>query len=125
MRKCKRKDIPIVITNIPDYESSGIYALVDDNGKMYIGSSINIKRRLSSHRFHLSAVKRGWGSGFVNKKMMVAIQQGKIFNAKILEKVSDISLLWDREKYYIEKMGGIQNLYNECCIPRKFMAKRK
>ncbi len=120
----KRKNIPVVVTEIPDYDSCGIYALVDEKGKRYVGSSIHVKTRIIFHKTHLSFVKRGWGSGHVNKKMADAVKQGVVLKAELLEKVADESLLWKREQYYINKFGGLENTYNEVMIPRKNYGKK-
>lgn len=42
------------INNMPDYDGIGVYALIAENGKRYIGSSKNVKRRVKEHN---SAIK--------------------------------------------------------------------
>lgn len=42
------------INNIPDYDGIGVYALIAENGKRYIGSSKNVKGRVKAHN---SAIK--------------------------------------------------------------------
>lgn len=62
------------ITNIPEYDGIGVYALINNQtGKMYIGSSQNIQQRIIQHKSSPpSAVKED-------------IQQGNTFSVKILE----------------------------------------
>lgn len=37
------------IKNIPDYDGIGVYALIAENGQRYIGSAVNIQRRVKQH----------------------------------------------------------------------------
>ena len=64
------------ITNIPEYDGIGVYVLINNQtGKMYIGSSQNIRRRIIQHKSSPPfAVKED-------------IQQGNTFSVKILEKI--------------------------------------
>lgn len=93
---------------IPEYDGMGIYAIIDENDKMYIGSSKNIKSRLSQHR---NALAGGYG----NKKLLEALEKGLTFRCEILEKVPfghDTYHLREREKYYSEKYDSFQSGYN-------------
>ena len=75
------------ITNIPDYEGIGVYALVNNrNGKMYIGSSQNIRQRIIHHKYSPpSTVKED-------------IYQGDTFSAKNTGKIT----LWLQSIRYVQ-----------------------
>ena len=82
------------ITNIPDYDGIGVYAIINNrNGKMYIGSSKNIHQRIIQQELSpASALKED-------------IQRGDTFSVKILEKLPFGCNQFDmfgREKYYID-----------------------
>lgn len=92
------------ITNIPDYEGIGVYALINNqNGKMYIGSSQNIRQRIMQHKSSPpSGVKE-------------AIQQGDTFSVKILEKLPygcNQFDIFNRESYYIQYYDALNKGYN-------------
>lgn len=78
---------------------SGIYAITHVvNGKQYIGSAVNIERRWKDHRRHLdkgvhhsSHLQRAW-----NKYGADA------FAFSVLEYVSDITRLIEREQHYMD-----------------------
>ena len=92
-------------------KAAGIYKLTcDNNGKIYIGKSINIRKRLESHKnckkhistgyyFRNAVVKHGWES----------------FTVEILEifenfdKFKDNQALLDREAYYIKLFNSTEN----------------
>lgn len=58
-----RKKLDKNILKVPDVEKIGIYAIRNtENGKMYIGSTTNIKRRCMTHRNNLI-------NGFINHKI--------------------------------------------------------
>lgn len=63
------------IQNIPEYDGIGIYALIAENGKMYIGSSKHIKSRI---KFHNSTIK--------NKQSCSAALVGHTFTCQILKR---------------------------------------
>lgn len=63
----------------PNYSGMGVYALVDESGKMYIGSSIDCKRRFHEHEKNLE-------NGIETKSMQDAYNQGITFHGEILEK---------------------------------------
>ncbi len=97
-----------VISNIPDYEGVGIYAVVDENGIMYIGSSVNVKRRLLWHSKNIPLNRS-------STKLWKAYQEGHKFKAEIIEKlgygISKLYLL-QREEYYIKKFETVAKGYN-------------
>lgn len=80
---------------------SGIYAIRNTyNGKMYIGSSINIKKRLISHKCNL---RKGLHA---NKRLQRSYSKygESSFEFCIIENVSDINNLLKREQEWIDKL---------------------
>lgn len=69
-----------ILHDIPDYDGIGVYALIDNTGNMYIGSSKHINQRLRQHN---QAIR----SGTENKKILQAIEDGKTFHCSIIEKL--------------------------------------
>jgi len=86
----------------------GIYALVnDDSGKMYIGSSKNLRARKSSH---LNSIK---GKKHSNPGIREDVHNS--FSFKILHELpADISVdaLRSEEQDYINRLGASHELYN-------------
>ena len=93
------------ITNIPDYEGIGVYALINDrNGKMYIGSSQNIHQRIIQQRNSPPSA------------MIEDIQNGDTFSVKILEKLSYGCNQFDmfgREAFFIQYHDTLNKGYNK------------
>lgn len=92
----------------PDYSGMGIYALVDENGKMYVGSSKNIKLRFYQH-------EKAMQNGHANSILQDAYNKGAVFHGVILEKIDygeNAYYLLEREAAYIEKLDTINNGYN-------------
>lgn len=107
-----------VLMDIPQYDGIGIYALIDDAGKMYIGSSINVKRRLAEH-------SKGLANGKEHKSLVDAVEQGRQFRCEILEKIPygcNTYHLREREHFYITKYDTVKSGYNTafptCAIPQ-------
>lgn len=82
----------------------GVYKITSPSGKIYIGSSINIERRL------------------LNYKYLQCQQQPKLFNSlkkhgpdnhlfEIIEEC-DVKKLINREKYWVENFNSIKNGLN-------------
>ena len=105
----KRKVIGTFIDYVFDYDGMGVYALVGkSDGKMYIGSSINIEKRLHEHEYFLS-VHKG------TKKLQAAVDSGERFVAIILEKVpygNNRFYIFEKEAEYIAAYDTIKNGYN-------------
>ena len=91
------------IRNIPEYHGAGVYALVDEKGNMYIGSSKDCRSRILSH-------KRGDGGNF---KIREYVSSGGFFTAEILEQLPEASdkELEEAERQHIQKAGELA-LYN-------------
>lgn len=86
----------------------GIYAIINSNtGKMYIGSSINIKNRLYDHKHNLELC--------VHPNRYLQNTYNKhgehSFYTEILEYVDDREILLEREQYYLDKYRVYENDY--------------
>lgn len=94
---------------------SGIYCIKNNiNGKVYIGSSVNIKCRWSAHKsflrknkHHSAALQRAW-----NKYGADA------FDFSIIEVVDDHEKIFERETFYVEqyKSANGKDGYNTLVI---------
>lgn len=123
-------------TRITYPKVAGIYKLTCNvNGKIYIGKSVNIRRRLNDHKncakngeggFHLrnAIIKHGWNNFVVD-----IIERFDIF-----DKLQDNAMLLKLESYYIKKYNSIDRSigYNLCSysndrtgIPRTQETKEK
>lgn len=90
------------IDKVSDYDGAAVYALVDRNGKKYIGSSTNLKKRIAEHVRNMELILDG-NSHIYNKQLTEYIQSGGTFTLEILEIVGDLSTLEDaEERLYLE-----------------------
>jgi group I intron endonuclease len=99
--------------DVPEYNGIGIYALIDNNGKMYVGSSKNIRHRLKEH-------SKGLLIGKDSKNLIDAVKDGLTFKCEILEQIPygcNTYYLRSRENYYIEKHDTVNNGYNAFYVP--------
>ena len=72
--------------------TQGIYKINYPNGKIYIGLSVDIKRRMQEHN-NINKAK---------SPCDLAIKKyGKVTEVEILELIDDIELLNEREEYWI------------------------
>lgn len=86
--------------------NSGIYIITNySNNKIYIGSSKDLKRRISQHKYLLSKNKHH------NKHLQLSYNKyGKDnFNYKVLENC-EIKDLINREQYYIDELKPQYNI---------------
>lgn len=97
-----------VIQDIPAYSGIGIYALVDDQGKMYIGSSKNVSHRIKQHD---KAIRDNAAA----RKIQEAVAEGRTFRCELIEKldygISTYDLL-EREQFYVDKFDTAKSGYN-------------
>lgn len=103
------------IIDIPAAPVCGIYSLVDNNGKRYIGSSKNIKQRVLSHSFHMNNFAREGKDGFLNPSLEKAVADGLFFRCEVLAEFHcsmSKDELREIERIFINKFGGIQNTHN-------------
>lgn len=88
-------------------EVSGIYAIINkENNKYYIGSSVNVKRRINEHKKHLKH------QNHVNPYLQNAYNKNglKGFKIILLEECSE-EKLEEKENYYINKYNSRDNKY--------------
>lgn len=105
-----------IIINIPDYEGIGVYSLTNnENGKIYIGSSINVKARILLHLYSFHSLN-------CNPKFIQDLHNNNTFSAQIVEKfsygISEYELR-NKEFFYIKKYDSLKNGYN--CTPSSYL----
>lgn len=106
------------ILKIPDHSGPAIYALVDQNGKRYIGSSCNLQRRIKEHDREIRRVLRGENSGFLSNSLTSAVLMGLEFKVEVLATYEnmDSKNLLKIERACLLAAGGLQNTYNSQAI---------
>lgn len=124
MSKSNYRDQPEIISWDTDFKGSAVYALVDEDGKRYIGQSKHLLRRLVTHRAALRRIRKGehyYGS-LENAKITEAVKNGKTFRVEVLKTFPDVYeaslkqlVYW--ENYYIEQYGGPEQTYNITYTP--------
>jgi group I intron endonuclease len=105
------------------YESipSGIYTITNlINKKVYVGSSINLKRRFLSHK---SLLKRNIHH---SKKLQNSFNKYGLenFEFKIIEKGCWFKFLIVREQYWINFYNSFKNGYNEWPFARTALGRK-
>lgn len=86
---------------------SGIYAIVNTlNGKRYIGMSRELRERVQLHRRQL---ERGI---HYNCHLQRSFNKGNLFIVEVLE-LCEIDDLQDREIYWLDHFGGLEECYNQ------------
>lgn len=107
---------------------SGIYKITNTvNGKVYVGSAVNIKRRWRDHKIKLSALKHE------NSQLQRSwVRHGEgAFDFSVIEVVDDKSDLLTREQAWIDSIcSDKKKTYNMCpvagnCLGRKFSDETK
>lgn len=110
-----------IIYNIPEYTGAGVYALTDDYGIQYVGSSLNIEQRIKQHDRCLALAKnRDSKEISASSKMKISVKNGVHFKASILWKLPDGGTqydLWDAEKEFLLAAGGCEKTYNTKDVP--------
>ena len=92
------------IKNIEDLKNkSGIYAILTDDDKIYIGSSINIYTRLKSH---LNFLNKG-----THKNKSLQKSWNINFKINLLEECDEQTLL-EKENYYLETTENLHNTWS-------------
>lgn len=91
--------VPIV--GIPKYNGACIYALMDDERRMYIGSTSQCNTRMKQHYTGMRKLYKG-----ENHRLLYNIATGGKFTALVLEMCDDKdAVLQEREQYYIDYYG--------------------
>lgn len=91
-----------------DSTESGVYQILNKiNGKRYIGSAVNFMKRWSDHRTHL--IKNIHPNGYLQKSVnKYGIDS---FNFEIVEKVTDLTQLLQREQYWMDYYKSSDDLF--------------
>ncbi len=103
------------ITNIPEYEGAAIYALIDEDGKAYVGSTKNLRSRIRQHNGLMRMILKHGISGLISKNLGEAVVSGKTFRCEILAKINiemskrEIETI---ENVFIRHYGGYNKTYN-------------
>lgn len=128
-QKHVKKDIynmtSFVITNknicdtFRELRYSGIYLLrCITNGKVYIGQSQNIYQRIMEHRSRIKSTTKNYQS----TRIYLAMKKygAENFYVEVLEKVEDLSIIDDREQYYLDYFNSTNNKigYNTCPVSK-------
>lgn len=89
----------------------GIYCIRNTkNGKCYVGSAISFKVRWKRHRAELRS-----GSHHSQKLQRAWDKHGEaLFSFSVLEHVKDVSLLVEREQFWIDSLNSHLGGYNTC-----------
>lgn len=99
---------------VPDVEKIGVYAIFNSKtNKYYVGSSVNIKRRMKEHRAKIESLD---GSNIKIGEDLKTPEDIKNFSFIVLETFDDYTIteseLREREKFYIKKYNA-WNGYND------------
>lgn len=110
-----KKQVRNPLLCIPDYNGAGVYALVDEYNKKYIGSSIHVRDRIKRHKSCMLSSLRDGHNCFLNPKIERALHLGAVFSCEVLCEVhSDVSRyeLEEIERIFLDKFGGFDGTYN-------------
>lgn len=100
---------------------SGIYCIVNTiNNKVYIGISVNLRKRLKEHFYISKGYKVKGGSKFKNAILKYGIDT---FKSYILEYTN--TNLIEKESYYIKIFDAIKNGYNIIEYSEKYVQNYK
>lgn len=99
---------------VPDVEKIGVYAIFNSKtNKYYVGSSVNIKRRMKEHRAKIESLD---GSNIKIGEDLKTHEDIKNFSFIVLETFEDYTItekvLRDKEEFYIKKYNAY-NGYND------------
>lgn len=89
--------------------TAGIYEIVNTSrGKIYIGSAIDLQKRLHGHIEALRADQHP------NQKLQRAwTKYGEAaFEVRVLEHVADVAILLEREQFWLDVTQSVKNGYN-------------
>lgn len=99
---------------VPDVEKVGVYAIYNQKtGRYYVGSSVNIKKRMKEHRKNIENLS---GSNLKMQSDLKSDADIKNFSFIVLEVFEDYSItendLRKKEDFYINKLDAY-NGYND------------
>lgn len=85
---------------------AGVYKLIFPNGKYYIGSTSNFKKRVSAFR---AEFKRGYSH---NKKLAAELSMNESVSFCVVEHIDDFSMLKHKEDYYLKLCSNDSHMLN-------------
>lgn len=97
---------------LPPLKIGGIYSIINkSNGKIYIGSSINVRARVNSHKHYFT--KQRCHNVYLKRAIRKSPSD---FEFSMIEEVKDRNLLLDREQFWMDfyKSYIPENGYNIC-----------
>lgn len=90
-------------------KKSGIYCIENIvNAKQYIGSAINLKHRWDTH---CCAFRKGIHANVILQRAWNKYGKSK-FSFIVIEYVSDVNNLIEREQFWMDKLESVKNGYN-------------
>lgn len=100
---------------------SGIYCIKNlINNKIYVGSAVNINRRIYTHKKRLVNGEHG------NSKLQNAYNKhSKFFVFEILELVNNKENLLKREQHWIDNFDSANKGYNICSVAGSLLGRKK
>lgn len=107
---------PHVLTEIPTYDGPAVYALIDDVGRPYVGSTNDFQRRMKAWETNFRSVLfTGQPSGLVPNSVSAALLAGRSFRAVVVEALPAGLSQSDRvarERAALSAYGGVNMTYN-------------
>ena len=88
---------------------AGVYAIQNlDNGRIYVGASINVDRRIETHK---TKMQRGIPE---NPGILADMQTGPTaFQFMVLQRTFDPNELSDLEQLWADRLGAFEHGYNK------------
>ena len=109
------KKLPPVLANIPKYNGAAVYALIDEQGKRYIGSTSNLGSRLKTHSFGIRQALAEGVATWLPLSLVNAVTQGHTFRVEVLRSFPEGASQEDlrrEERSWILAAGGCACTYN-------------
>ncbi|MCK5019704.1 MAG: GIY-YIG nuclease family protein [Candidatus Peribacteraceae bacterium] len=101
---------------------SGVYQILNKiNGKLYVGSAINIKNRWNAHKNDLRG-NRHYNTHLQNSYNKYG-ENG--FEFSVIERVEDTTHLIEREQFWMDTLKVVEKGYNMCPVAYRCMTGRK
>jgi len=93
----------------PKDRISAVYKITIDGKWIYIGSSVNVKNRISRWVCSITL-----GKYFKNKNMRLVLKKESVVEFEVIEKVLDESIVRDTENHYLRDNKDNEFLLNRC-----------
>lgn len=92
----------------PKKDFAAVYKIIIDTKWFYVGSSINVRKRILRWKWALSS-----GRGFKNKNIRLILNRESTISFSILEVVDNVGIIRDRENYYLSALEN-DFMLNRC-----------